>query len=298
MSGKDFKQHANHNNRPNGKGRYALHVDLDGAEHVYRAHGIEYPFQDDQLFETGLKNALKFFSEMEIRATLFVIGEDLHSSRKTEILKEAVFQGHEIASHSLTHQKLTTLTREQRRREIFESRELISTKLGVTVEGFRAPGFDINREILELIDEAGYKYDSSVFPSTNFAKKLGVPSVQLSPHHPLTGRPLIEMPLPRHTPLPLPFHICYSLVLGPWYFRLGLKMLKEAKAPFVLLFHLTDLAAPLPNPPVKKWKAKLFTLSFLSQAEKQRRCQLMLESLKKTYTFVKTGELLRSVKIS
>jgi peptidoglycan/xylan/chitin deacetylase (PgdA/CDA1 family) len=270
----------------------AIHLDLDGGTHIFRVHGWRHETDDDPLFETGLRQALDFFDSAKMAATLFVIAEDLKNPRKRELIKEAVRRGHEIASHSLTHRKLTTLDRSAKRREIFESRERIATQLGVQVRGFRAPAFDIDRESLELVGAAGYTYDSSLFPNNRSAHKVGVPELSVIPHGSLNSHSLIELPLPLHTPLPLPFHPCYSLVFGTWYFRAGLRAFRRRRAPLVLLFHLTDFADPLPDELLHGWKSKFFTLSYMSSEHKRERCEHMLELVQREYNVIDTTSLL------
>jgi len=271
-----------------------IHLDLDSSVHIYRAHGWSYEADDDLLFETGLRRALDFFAQAGARATLFVIAEDLDEPRKRESLAEAARQGHEIASHSLTHRKLTALDRDEKRREIFESRERLMRKLGVEAQGFRAPGFALDRESFELIDEAGYAYDSSLFPSAGFARRIGVERLSASPHRPLIGRRLVELPLPAYSPLPFPFHPCYSLALGVWYFRLGLRRFQRSLAPLALLFHLTDFADPLPEARLPNLMARLYTLSHINAETKLEGCRQMLEMIRRDYQLVATSQLLAS----
>lgn len=269
-----------------------IHLDLDGARHIYRSHGWTGKSDDDRLFETGLRRALHFFDRAEVSATVFVIAEDLVDPKKRELLKETIRRGHDIASHSLTHCNLTALDSDAKRREIFESRERIAKCLGVEVKGFRAPGFNVDRQLLELIDEAGYSYDSSLFPNKRFAQRIGVTDVPESPHYPLEGRQLVELPLPSYTNLPLPFHPCYSLVIGTWYFRTGLRKFRRTGAPLVLLFHLTDFAEPLPQELLPKRMASLYTLSYIKGSRKRQRCQQMLDNVNQEYTIVETSRLL------
>lgn len=269
-----------------------VHLDLDGTAQIFSAHGWEWKFPTDSIFNTGLPRALDVFERAGIHATLFVIAEELRDPRKRELLRDAVARGHAIASHSLTHRKLTALAHDEKRREIFESREQIAAALGMVAPGFRAPGFDIDRETFELLDDAGYAYDSSVFPTAAFARRLGVGRVADSPHPPLSNRRLLELPLPAYRPLPTPFHPSYSLVLGMWYFRIGMRRFRRTGAPLVLLFHLTDFADPLPRAQLPGWPAAFFTLSYLSRERKIRRCQQMLDHVRRHYAVVSTESLL------
>lgn len=261
--------------RPDARRPFAVvHLDLDGGAHVYRAHGWRYDSGDDPLFETGLRNALDFFDKAGVRATLFVIAEDLASPRKLSLLRDAVRRGHEVASHSVTHRLLTTLPREEKRREIGDSRARLSQSLGVEVSGFRAPGFAIDSEALNLIAEAGYRFDSSLFP--------GRASV---------ADGLLELTMPAYRPLPFPFHPSYSLVLGTWYFRTGLRLARGTGAPLVLLFHLTDFADPLPDSLLPHRLARIYTLSHIDGAAKRSRCERMLQRAARDYEFVATNRL-------
>lgn len=267
-------------------------MDLDGGAHVFRAHGWRYGASADTMFETGLRTALDFFAEAGVQATLFVIAEDLAEPRKLELLRDAVRRGHDIASHSVTHRKLPALERGEKWREIFESRERLAQSLGVDVKGFRAPGFAIDHESLQMVAEAGYQYDSSLFPATGLANRVGVVALSASPHRLFADGPLVELPMPAYRPLPFPFHPCYSLVLGAWYFRLGLRLFRRTRAPLVLLFHLTDFADPLPRASLPHRLARVYTLSHLSSEAKRQRCGLMLNIVAREYQLSPTGMLL------
>ena len=268
-----------------------VHLDLDGAPHIYRAHGWRYPLAEDPLFETGLRGALATFAEAGIGATLFVVAEDLRDPRKRALLREAVRCGHDIASHSLTHRNLTLLRPDEKRTEIRESRERLRQDLAQEVAGFRAPGFAIDRESLELIAEAGYAYDSSLFPTAEVAHRLGIEALSATPGRFDPRSPLCEVPLPAYAPLPFPFHPCYSLMLGLWYFRFGLARFRRTRAPLALLFHLTDFADPLPSAALPNPWARLFTLSHLGGEAKRRRCRRMLDIVARDYRWTRTNHL-------
>jgi peptidoglycan/xylan/chitin deacetylase (PgdA/CDA1 family) len=257
----------------------AVHLDLDGARHIYRAHGWRYDPADDPLFESGLRGALSVFADRNVQATLFVVAEDLSDARKRSLLGAAASAGHEIASHSLSHRTLTALTGTGKRREIVESRRRLASELGTEVRGFRAPRFRIDRECLELVSEAGYTYDSSLLASSG-------------PHRPLPGTPLYELPVPAAGPFAFPFHPSYSLVLGQWYFRAGLTDFRRRRSPMVLLFHLTDFAEPLPHGRMRGWRQRLYTLSHLSAAYKRARCSSMLDLVRRHFTIASTAQLL------
>src|SRR5690348_4332949 len=100
-----------------------VQVDMDGAVDIYRGHGWAYPYADDPLFESGVCNMLALLEQNSIKATFFVIAESLRDARKRALIQAVVAQGHEVASHSLTHAYVRHLDREGQRREIARSRD-------------------------------------------------------------------------------------------------------------------------------------------------------------------------------
>jgi hypothetical protein len=273
-----------------------VHVDLDGAADIYRGHGWHYRYADDPIFYSGLRNTLKLLGANGIRATLFTVAASLDDPRKRELIQEAVRAGHEIASHSLTHRILRTLTPDDKRIEIASSRDTLERSLGVTIRGFRAPGYQLDRQCLELLAEYGYDYDSSAFPTDTCARRLQIPVDRLTTvHHPVEGSRLLELPLPDHRPSPFPFSPSYSLLFGERYFRWGLQRTRKRGRPLTLLFHLIDLADPLPRERLTGIASRLFTLSNMSAARKAERCQRMLDLVKERYTIRSTHEFLATV---
>lgn len=257
-----------------------VHVDLDGGVDIFKVHGWQFSGTRDLIFESGVESLLRLFDERSIKATFFAIADSLKEPQKKELLREIVRSGHEIASHSVTHSRFARLTTEGKRREIAESRERLEQLPKVRIRGFRAPGYEIDRKCLELLARYGYEYDASVFPTKRFARKLEVPlSVMARPFRPLPESSLFELPLPDHRPSPVPFNPSYSLLFGMNYFRWGLERQRSRLLPVVFLFHLIDVAAPLPPEMLRNWKSKILTLSALSQERKLRRCGEMLDLL-------------------
>ena len=271
--------------RGGARTKAVVHVDLDGAEHIFRVHGWKWEQSRDSLFESGLRGCLELFESLSVPATLFVIAEDLDDPGKAPLLEEAVDRGFEIASHTVTHRDLTSLDSEQKRREILESRDRIGERLGEAPDGFRAPQFRFDPECAELLDEAGYRYDSSLFPRSD---------VTSARPHRLTGG-VTELPMPKKLLGLAPFHPSYSLVLGDALFRAGIRKVRNSGAPLVLLFHLTDFAAPLPSDALPNWAAKVFTLSHLSASAKRERCARMLSLVQGCFDVVPTRKLVEEV---
>jgi len=71
-------------------------------------------------------------------------------------IREWLQAGHSIGSHSATHPRLTTISREQAREEIISSRKCLEDQFGVPIEHFCYPYGDWNEQIADLVAEAGY----------------------------------------------------------------------------------------------------------------------------------------------
>lgn len=273
----------------------AIHVDLDGASDIFRMWGWRFA-GEDSVFETGLRNALDLFDANGIRATLFVIADSLDQPRKRALIEEAMRHGHEIASHTVTHPDLLKQDSARKREEIAGSRRRLEAELGVQVRGFRAPGYRLDRECLELLAGSGYAWDASAFPTAVFSQRLRTPVERLmTAHRPLEGSDFLELPLPDHRPWPVPFNPSYAHLTGLAYFRWGLKRARRRGLPLVMLFHLIDFSDPLPGRQLQGWKSRIATLSNLSGEKKRRGCQRMLDEIKARYRIVPTCDLIAEV---
>lgn len=101
-----------------------------------------------------------FLAQIEGKATFFAL-----SSLEPVVMRQLASlaaQGHEIASHGHTHSSLPLLSRHELQQEFMHSREILEQASASKVIGFRAPNFSITDEALELLEELGYAYDSSL----------------------------------------------------------------------------------------------------------------------------------------
>lgn len=162
-----------------------MSVDLDGIGCYYRIHGLgEAPAS---LRHVVLRRCLPRFAELfarhDLEATFFVVGSDLDDDRDGRaLLTDLARDGHELANHTHTHPyDFTRLPPDRMALEIDRAHAAISEAAGRSIVGFRAPGYAINRQVLELLLARGYAYDSSVFPSPPYfaAKALVMGAMRL-----------------------------------------------------------------------------------------------------------------------
>lgn len=105
-----------------------------------------------------------------IKATFFVLG--WIAERLPHLVREIHARGHEVASHGYNHELCTNGGKEELKQDLINSKKLLEDITGDKVFGYRAPSFSISDEILEIVREAGYLYDSS-FNSFKLNKRYG-----------------------------------------------------------------------------------------------------------------------------
>ena len=106
--------------------------------------------------------------------------------------RRIVEEGHELASHSFTHPyDLIRLDPDQIRHELIEAEVAIEKITGHRPTGFRAPGYNTSPELIELLIERGYTYDSSLFPCPPYlmakAAAIGLYRIMGSPSRSVLG---------------------------------------------------------------------------------------------------------------
>ncbi len=138
---------------------------------------------------------LDLFDEMEVRATFFVLG--WVAEREPGLVREIAARGHEIGSHGYSHRFVYDQSPAEFREETRRSRRVLQDTSGQPVLGYRAASFSIVRQSLWALDvlvEAGFRYDSSVFPVRH--DRYGLPGAPRGIHRAKTpsGAELIEFP--------------------------------------------------------------------------------------------------------
>lgn len=115
--------------------------------------------------EAGMRPLLELLSEYNVRGTFFTLG--WVARYHPALVREMAAAGHEVASHGWGHERVTTLTPEEFRASVRDSKAELEDLTGMPVLGYRAPSFSIVRGgewALDILLEEGYRYDSSLFP--------------------------------------------------------------------------------------------------------------------------------------
>ena len=152
------------------RARCAVSVDLDPLRCYYGIHGLgEVPAAlADVVMRKALPRFAEVFARHRIAATLFVVGEDvaLRGAAGRDELTRLAQSGHEIGNHSHTHPyDLARLSESAIDGELRAAEHVLVEIAGGPIGGFRSPGYDLSPTLLRVLEQRGYRYDSSVFPS-------------------------------------------------------------------------------------------------------------------------------------
>ena len=115
--------------------------------------------------EANTERILAILEEARATGTFFILG--WVAVRYPALVRRIAACGHEIGSHGMSHRMITELAPAEMLAEARDSRRLLEDLSGTRVEGYRAPSYTVSRETLWALDallEAGYTYDSSMFP--------------------------------------------------------------------------------------------------------------------------------------
>ncbi len=220
----------------------AVSVDLDEIGHYRDLHGLARRARGGRaVYELALGRIAAFARTEGLPVTFFAVGQDLERAEAARRLGELGRAGHIVENHSWSHRyELRRLGRPRMQDEVVRAQQRIAEVTGRAPQGFRAPGYAVSDTLLDVLGEAGLRYDSSVFacPAYYLAKAwtlarmrlggrssravLDTPRVLVAPTRPYRpsrpwyrsgGSGLLELPIQVTPGLRLPV-IGTSLVMG------------------------------------------------------------------------------------
>jgi polysaccharide deacetylase family protein (PEP-CTERM system associated) len=121
-----------------------------------------------------------------VRSTCFILG--WVAERCPDLVRRIAAAGHEIASHGYDHELLDSLSPKAFREDVSRSKATLEDIIGAEVRGYRAPSFSIKEWAIPILQDVGFSYDSSLFPSfghDRYGKLAGItpdePVIELAP---------------------------------------------------------------------------------------------------------------------
>ena len=136
----------------------------------------------------------------KLKGTFFVLG--WLAERLPHLVREIHSRGHEVASHGYYHNLCNDQSHEDLKNDLSNSKSLLEDIIGTQVYGYRAPSFAINNDILKIIEDCGYLYDSS-YNSFSMHGRYGQISVSQNGQKGIA----LQIPSTKHQkPLPREIH--------------------------------------------------------------------------------------------
>lgn len=201
--------------------------------------------------EANMERILAIYERHGVKATFFTLG--WIAERYPAMVKKIVAAGHELASHGYGHLRASDQTRAQFDNDIRSSKALLEDIGGQAVLGYRAPSFSIghaNLWALEALQEAGYRYSSSIYPIAH--DHYGMPDAPRFAFYPHGPDGLLEVPVTTVNMLGrnLPaggggYFRLLPYALSRWMMQ---KVNREDRQPALFYFHPWELDPGQPRP--------------------------------------------------
>jgi polysaccharide deacetylase family protein (PEP-CTERM system associated) len=275
--------------------RNALTVDVEDWYHVAAfAPYIERSRWDglQSRVKANTESLLDLFDQHDVRATFFVLG--WVAEREPDVIKRIHARGHEIACHGYSHELVYRQTPEVFREETHRAKAILEDITGAPVLGYRASTYSITRQSLWALDillEAGFVYDSSIFPVRH--PQYGIPGASRSPGRVSTplGKEIVEFPLST-----LPLGKWAIPVAGGGYFRLFpyawsraalARINRHEQMPFIFYLHPWEIDEGQP-------RVDASVVARFRHYNNIARCAARLKSLLKDFSFTTAHDVLTS----
>lgn len=143
-------------------------VDLEDWYNANLAVGID-PNKAESRVVKNTEVLLEMFRVTHTKCTFFVLGSI--AEKYPELVQKIMEEGHEVASHGYAHQLVYQQTPDEFREDIRKAKNILESITNTSVTGYRAPSWSIREDsfwALEILQEEGFKNDSSIFPFRNF----------------------------------------------------------------------------------------------------------------------------------
>ncbi len=270
---------------------------IDVEEHFQVAALAEKISVDDwetipSRVEANTSRLLDLFDEYDLKVTHFVLG--WVAERYPELVRQIHARGHEVASHGYSHQLIYEQTPKVFEQETISSKKILEDIIGEDVNGYRAASYSITRNslwALDVIAEAGFQYDSSIFPILH--DRYGIVDSPTEPHVLKTpkGHSLVEYPLSTTQLLGQTLPIAgggYFRLYPYWLSRMLYRSRVKQNKPFVFYLHPWEIDPEQPKVDVK-WFSRFRHYNKLDQ------CESRLKKLLSEFSFGTMHEYLTEI---
>ncbi len=136
--------------------------------------------QGEYGLRVGMSRILALLHKYDIKATFFVPGAN--AEKYPAIVSEIATMGHEIGHHGYLHESPLYFTSHAKKERALLQRGIraLEQLMGERPQGYRAPGFDLTPQTVNLLLECGFVYDSSLMADERpYRVKLGSEALNL-----------------------------------------------------------------------------------------------------------------------
>ncbi len=139
-----------------------LGVDFDALslwDGTFHNLSPEYLSRGEFGAEVAAQRLLRLFARHHIKTTWCIPGHTADTF--PDPCREVIAAGHEVAHHGYAHENPTQADRETERQVLLRGLDALD-RLGVRPRGYRSPGWDVSPHTLDLLEELGFTWDSSL----------------------------------------------------------------------------------------------------------------------------------------
>lgn len=137
---------------------------IDVEEIVDTNFSIDWKSSPKVDYEKLIDNWIELNERLEFKSTCFVLGT--FAQKYPNLIKKLSENGHEIASHGLTHELVYNLEFSKWKSELITSKKILEDLIGKSVSGYRSPSWSLpfEKKYYETLAQNGFEYSSSYFP--------------------------------------------------------------------------------------------------------------------------------------
>lgn len=123
----------------------------------------------DDGYEDNYRNAFPAMRPYGFTGTVFAVAGCIEAKDYLSVpqIREMAGAGFTFGAHTVNHVHLKMISSEAKRREIFQSKELVAKASGRPCESFCYPYGEYDRESVQLVSEAGFSSACSNIPGAN-----------------------------------------------------------------------------------------------------------------------------------
>lgn len=144
----------------------SLSLDLDNKWSYMKTHGDPGWETYPSFLDVVVPRFLQVLGELDLRITVFVVGQDAGLEQNRSALAAISAAGHEIGNHSYRHEPwLHRYEPDEIETELTSAEDAIEEATGQRPVGFRGPGFSVSPTVIASLARRGYRYDGSTLPT-------------------------------------------------------------------------------------------------------------------------------------